>query len=145
MSSRCWRISGFVAALVAVAGVACAQGSRPTVAGRLARIFDFEEQQTNPGEVPQFWFRNQDAAQRPRPGFPGWNRAELVYNATLAHQGEGFVSLPTQGGSTSLLLESGVLPVFADTDYRIFAHIRTANLRDARAAIIARFIDAQGN
>jgi hypothetical protein len=145
MSSRCWRISGFVAALVAVAGVACAQGSRPTVAGRLARIFDFEEQQTNPGEVPQFWFRNQDAAQRPRPGFPGWNRAELVYDATLAHQGEGFVSLPTQGGSTSLLLESGVLPVFADTDYRIFAHIRTANLRDARAAIIARFIDAQGN
>lgn len=145
MTPRCWRIGGFVAALIAVAGVACAQGSRPNVAGRLARIFDFEEQQTNPGEVPQFWFRNQDAPQRPRAGFPSWNRATLIYDRALAHQGEGFISLPTQGGSASLLLESGVLPVFADTDYRIFAHVRTSNLRDARAAIIARFIDAQGN
>jgi hypothetical protein len=145
MNVRVLRSASVVAALLAVAGVACAQGSRPQVAGRLTRVFDFEEQQTNPGEVPRYWFRNQDSPQRSRPGYPNWNRTAIVYDSERAHQGEGAVNLPTQGGSTSLLLESGVLPVFADTDYRIFAHVRTSGLQHARAAIIARFIDAQGS
>lgn len=127
--------------------MACAQGSgqRPAAAGRLVRVFDFEEQQTNPGEVPQFWFRNQDMASRSKPGFPNWNRGVLVYDEQLAFEGQGCVRLPTQGGSSSLMLETGVLPIFADTDYRVFAHVRTDGLKFARAALIARFVDTQGN
>ena len=138
---------GAAAVIIAAAGMACAQGSgqRPAAAGRLVRVFDFEEQQTNPGEVPQFWFRNQDMASRSKPGFPNWNRGVLVYDEQLACDGHGCVRLPTQGGSSSLMLETGVLPIFADTDYRVFAHVRTDGLKFARAALIARFVDTQGN
>ena len=42
--------------------------TRPSAAGRVVRIFDFEERQTNPGEVPEHWFRSQDARERPTAG-----------------------------------------------------------------------------
>ena len=143
---RACHVSGVIAALMAAAGIACAQSTvtRPEAAGRLVRVFDFEEQQTNPGEVPRYWFRNQDSPQRARPGFPNWNRSSLIYDNLFAYEGEGYINLPTQGGSTSLLLETGLLPIFADTDYRIFAQVRTSGLQNARAGLIARFVDAKG-
>ncbi len=120
--------------------------TRPSAAGRVVRIFDFEERQTNPGEVPEHWFRRQDARERPRPGFPAWNRAELRFTegGGLAAEGEGSVRLPTTGGSTSLVLDKGVVPVFQNADYLLSAKVRTRDLTHARAALAARFLDGSG-
>jgi hypothetical protein len=124
------------------------QVTRPAAAGRLVRVFDFEERLTNPGEVPRDWLRNQDnpAFAVLREGFPSWNKAKLSFIAEggIAHRGEGSVQLPTAGGSTALMLAPGVIPVFADTDYRISAHLRTDGLVLARAAMIARLLDGAG-
>lgn len=124
--------------------------TRPDAAARMVRVFDFEERDTNPGEVPRYWFRSQDSKESPRPDFPAWNRAELVYDldataqGTRVKRGTGSVMLPTQGGSTSLMLGRGVLPVFAEADYVVHASVRTTGLSNARAGVIARLLDASG-
>lgn len=117
---------------------------RPSLAHREARAFDFEEIDTNPAPVPVYWVRAQDSPQagRDRPGFPIWNAAEL--DDTAAHTGSGSVRLPTRGGSTSLLLERGVLPVFQRADYVVAGYVRTEGLVHARARIVARFLDSAG-
>ena len=93
--------------------------TRPGASSRIVRVFDFEEQSRNPGEVPEHWFRAQDSAARPRPGFPAWNRADLRYTneSGIAAAGIGAIRLPTGGGSTSLVLGQGVIPVFQNADY----------------------------
>lgn len=117
---------------------------RPAFAQREARLFDFEEIESNPAPVPMFWVRAQDSpgAGRDRPGFPIWNAAEL--DGTHAHSGVGAVKLPTQGGSTSLLLERGVLPIFQRADYVLTAQVLTDGLKHARARLVARLLDADG-
>ena len=79
---------------------------------------------------------------RKRPGFPLWNLAELDYSSPAA-SGSGSVKLPTRGGSTSIMLETGVLPVFQNADYSISAKVRTEGLTAARARLVARFLDAK--
>ncbi len=115
--------------------------SRPAAAGRIVRLFNFEEQTTNPTPIPRFWTRNQDQDARPRPGFPRYNTIELddLQDEPLATHGS--VRLSTRGGSTSLLLDAGVIPVFKDADYLLGARIRTDNLSAARALLAARFLD----
>src|SRR4051794_17307289 len=65
--------------------------ARPETAGRVVKVFDFEEAKTNPGDVPQYWFRAQDSKPRPRPGFPAWNKADLSYvdEGGVAFRGNG--------------------------------------------------------
>lgn len=134
--------------LAIAAGASVAQTDppvvRPQAAGRLVRVFDFEERERNPGEVPELWHRAQDnpGGER-RPGFPLWNLAALVYTGDggAPFAGEGAVVLPTRGGSTSLLLAPGAIPVFQHADYRISARIRTEKLTHAGAAVAARFLD----
>jgi len=120
--------------------------ARPGASRRVVRVFDFEERDTNPHEVPEHWFHAHDRPKAPRPGFPAWNLATLRYTSEggLAAAGEGAVQLPTAGGSTSLLLGDGVIPVFQNADYLISAKVRTENLTHARAALVARFLDAAG-
>jgi len=55
------------------------------------------------------------------------------------------VALPTRGGSTSLILEAGMIPVFADADYRVTAWVRTAGLGHAKGVVVARLLDRKGN
>jgi hypothetical protein len=120
---------------------------RPESAGRVVRTFDFEEHATNPDDVPQFWFRDQDnPAGARRPGFPAWNLAALRYTTEGATPfgGEGCVQLPTRGGSTSLLLGPGALPVFQNADYRVWSKVRTDGLTHARAFLVARFLTESG-
>lgn len=123
------------------------------IRGRMLQVFDFEERETNPGSVPRYWYRSQDSADRPRPGFPSWNQAKLVYvgygdeaesNDVLAFRGIGSVLLPTKGGSASLLLDAGTIPVFPDTDYAISCVVQTQRMNLARAALIARILGADG-
>lgn len=122
---------------------------RPQGAGRIVRTFDFEEQNTNPGEVPRYWHRAQEDKRigRVRAGFPPWNEAALVYRSEggESFSGSGAVKVPTDGGSTSLTLDSGVLPIFTEVDYRISVRARTKGLEHAGAQLIARFLDREGN
>lgn len=140
-------------ALVLLAGWACSahaqdlprtDAGRPDSAKRTVVTFDFEERETNPDPVPRYWIRGQDdpAIQRVRQGFPIWNSAELDF--TVAASGIGSVVLPTRGGSTSLILERGVIPIFAGADYQVSAKVRTKGLTSARAVIAASFLDAAG-
>jgi hypothetical protein len=120
--------------------------TRPEYAGRIIRAFDFEEMYTNPLPVPLGWIRAQHDPDVPRdrPGFPIWNRAALDYGSP-AFSGEGTVHLPTDGGSTSLILRHGELTVFPNADYLISARVRTDGLKHARARMVAELIDRAGN
>ncbi len=116
---------------------------RPMSAERVTRRFDFEERLTNPGTLPRHWIRAQhDPPHRIRPGFPIWNQAVLDYTVSAA--GEGSVRLPTRGGSASLLLDPGVVPVFPDADYVVTAMVRTLGVDHARARLAVRLLDAGG-
>lgn len=146
-----FRLGALLAAIVA-ARPAWAQpdpeqgAKRPATAGRVTRVFDFEESASNPSPVPRFWVRAQDDRSGSRPGFPVWNRAELSYlrEGGEAASGEGSVRLPTAGGSTSLVLEPGVVPVFAGADYLVSARVQTQGLVHARACVRVRLLDASG-
>lgn len=122
--------------------------NRPKTAGRIVSLFDFEERETNPGELPQHWSRDQDqpGTERRRSGFPHWNHAVLLYSGdgAIVHRGEGAARLPTTGGSTSMTLSSGVIPIYPDDDYLISAWIRTEGLEHARAIVVGRFLDGSG-
>jgi hypothetical protein len=116
---------------------------RPSSAERVTRRFDFEERDTNPTDLPRDWIRAQhDPPSRERPGFPIWNQARL--DDTVRASGAGSVRLPTRGGSTSLLLDPGVVPVFPDADYLVSARVRTEGVAHARARLAVRLLDASG-
>jgi hypothetical protein len=138
-----------------IAGLLCAMGttqqamaqstSRPTSAGRVVKAFDFEERDTNPLPIPFGWIRAQEdpAVPRVRPGFPIWNHSELDYHSP-AYAGIGSVRLPTNGGSTSLMLRHGELSVFPHADYLVSVRIRTEGLDHARARVVATLLDQFG-
>lgn len=141
-----------IAALLAGAGW-CAPVSaqtetstRPASAGRVVKAFDFEERDMNPLPVPLGWIRAQSdpVVPRERPGFPIWNGAVLDYRSP-AYDGIGSVKLPTNGGSTSLMLRHGELSIFPNADYLVSARIRTHGLDHARARIVAVLLDQLGN
>jgi len=117
-----------------------ARTPRDDAARRAVARFDFEESDFNPDPVPQFWFRAQDdpAVPRSRPGFPRFN--EGAFDHTVAAGGTSSLRLPTQGGSTSLRLMPGTIPIFPDADYAVTAKVRTGGLKHARAAITARLL-----
>ena len=126
---------------------ATARVQRPESAGRVVKVFDFEERDTNPGDVPRDWFRNQDDPRGVRrEGFPPWNQATLSYvgEGGQAFEGAGSVLLPTRGGSTSLLLAAGAVPIFPSADYLVHAKVRTVDLVHARGVLVARVLDRQG-
>lgn len=140
-AKRLWR------ALIAAAACAPAGGAggaeeppRPTAALRTVRAFDFEERPMNPEPVPMHWFRAQhDPPHRIRPGFPAWNRAE--FDDRVRTSGEWSVRLPTQGGSVSLRLSSGVIAAIPGADYEVACMVRTEALHRAKARLSARFLD----
>ncbi|MBK7406306.1 MAG: hypothetical protein IPJ41_17285 [Phycisphaerales bacterium] len=115
---------------------------RPRAAARIVRAFDFEEQLTNPLDIPKGWIRAQHDALVPRirPDYPIWNRARLDYK--VAAHGEGSVRLPVRGGNASLRLEPGVVPIFPLGQYEITALVRTTNLSAARPRLVVRALDS---
>lgn len=113
------------------------------LARRVVRVFGFEEREINELRVPLFWHVAQhNPPDRDRPGFPVWNRPSLDY--TVAASGAGSVRMPVRGGSVSLRLDAGTIPVFEGGDYRISARVRTEDLDPSRASISARFLDEGG-
>ncbi len=121
---------------------------RPLASGRLVASFGFEEQTTNPTDVPQYWYRPRTAhGNAVQDRFPAWNEAKLSYTTEggQARTGEGSVILPTRGGNTAMSLSPGVIPVFADADYRVSCHIKTQRMRHAAAFLVARLLDQRGH
>ncbi len=114
---------------------------KPAAAARVVHVFDFEERGVNNEPVPMRWVRGQDAPTRPRAGFPSWNRAEFDFE--VARAGEASVRLPVRGGSASLRLAPGVIPVIPGGAYEVSAHVRTSDLRHARARLVARLHDGR--
>lgn len=126
------------------AGVEAQEVNRPSSIGRIARHFDFEERGFNAFEVPLYWFRAQhDPQVRERKGFPIANLGRLDYDAPAA-SGVGSVRLDTTGGSTSLRLEAGVVPVFPSVQYAVGAMVRVDGLSHARPRLAARLLDVDG-
>ena len=115
---------------------------RPLSSQRVVRAFDFEERLTADRPIPSGWFRAQHTEDRPRPGYPIWNRAALDFET--ARQGEGSVRLPLEGGSVALRLAPGAIPVLPDGVYRIRAHATASGLDHARPGMSATFLDSRG-
>lgn len=113
---------------------------RPVSAERVVRVFDFEEQDFNAEEVPQYWVRAQhNPPSRERPGFPVWNRAS--FDDSRAASGAQSVKVPTQGGSASLRLSPGVIAAIPGADYVVTALVQTEGLSRSGARVVARFLD----
>ncbi|RMH28763.1 MAG: hypothetical protein D6693_03310 [Planctomycetota bacterium] len=108
---------------------------KPAAARRLVRVFDFEEQGVNPDPVPMLWVRGQDTPDRPRPGFPSWNRAR--FDSAYARSGRTSVLLPARGGSAALTLVSGVIPVIPGGVYEVSAWVRAEGAGRAAAGLRA--------
>jgi len=145
-------VHALIAALALAAGALPASAqqdrsvTRPDAAGRIVRVFDFEERDTNPLPVPRGWYRAQQDpdAGRERPGFPVWNQAELDYDAD-AYSGIGTVRLPTKGGSTSLVTRPALIGVFPGADYMVSVRVRTKDLVHAHARLVATLVDQDGD
>ncbi|MEQ8770826.1 MAG: hypothetical protein RIB60_10000 [Phycisphaerales bacterium] len=118
----------------------------PKAAARVVASFDFEEP-GNPLPVPRGWVRGQSdpASGIDRPGFPVWNGAEFDEQAP-ARSGRASVRLPVKGGSASLRIAPGIVPIFPSADYTVSASVRTdPAMRHARAVLAARQLDDRGN
>ncbi len=139
------KVCAAIAAITPAALTAQAQTDaairKPAAAARVVHVFDFEERGVNNEPVPMRWVRGQDAPTRPRAGFPSWNRAEFDF--AVARSGEASVRLPVRGGSASLRLAPGVIPVIPGGSYEVSAHVRTSDLRHARARLVARLHDGR--
>lgn len=122
-----------------------AGGERPRAAQRIVRVFDFEEQFTNALDLPAGWVRAQHdpLVPRDRPGFPIYDRARLEYEDP-AHGGAGSVSFEIEGGSGSLRLNPGQLPIFPMGQYLIRASYRCEGLVHARPRLVVRALDGRG-
>ncbi|MBX3353704.1 MAG: hypothetical protein KF684_12295 [Phycisphaeraceae bacterium] len=126
----------------ALAGLASAQplDDAPVASQRVVRVFDFEEQDFNAEEVPQYWVRAQhNPPARDRPGFPAWNKAS--FDESRAFSGQFSVKVPTEGGSASLRLSPGVIAAIPGADYVVTARIQTEGLSRSGARLVARFLD----
>jgi len=126
------------------AGERSAEVHRPSSIGRIVRHFDFEERAFNSFDVPLYWIRAQhDPEVRQRPGFPITNLGRLDYAAPTS-SGFGSVRLDTAGGSTSMRLDPGVVPVFPSVQYAVGAMVRVRGLEHARPRLVARLLDEAG-
>lgn len=121
--------------------------NRPEAARRVVRVFTFERNLDDPNraelfELPRYWDLAQDgsAVAGDRPGYARWNRAAI--DQSRAFEGTASLRLDSQGGSTSLRLQPGVIPVFPKTHYLVSAKVRTENLTNARAVLVARYLDS---
>jgi len=121
-----------------------AQVDRPEASGRVVREFDFDERAFNLDPVPMNWIRAHHVeGVRNRPGFPNWNHS--AFSDRFAHSGKESFMLPISGGSVSARLVSGVIAAIPGSDYQIAAFVRTQGLHLARARLVARLLDADGN
>jgi hypothetical protein len=140
LRSRCALVIGAMAALTQ-APAQDGQPERPAAARRIVAQFDFDKPE--PFALPRYWDMAQDgSAAGPRPGFPVFNGAE--HDMSIAYRGGGSVRVFTRGGSACLRLNTGVVPVFSETEYLISAKARTRGLTRAKAGLVARYLDKSG-
>lgn len=115
----------------------------PAASRRVTHRVDFDPVPGASSPIPLNWIRAQhDPPNRVRPGFPIWNRGEL--DPSVAFSGTGSMRLDIEGGSSSLLLDPGVIQIFPDADYAVVARVRTDAIEHARARLVARLLDRTG-
>jgi hypothetical protein len=119
---------------------------RPAAATRIVKRFGFDDRPDNPIGLPPNWIRAQHdpGVPRDRPGFPIWNEARVDLDRP-AFAGDGSVVLPTRGGSTSLLLDPGVIAVLPTASYLVAAQVNGSGLEHARARVVVRVLDQRGD
>ncbi len=117
---------------------------RPKAASRIVKIYDFEDRISSVIDIPKGWVRaqNDEKVPRIRPGFPIWNGAKLDFR--VAANGKGSIRIPIDGGSASLRLKTGELPIFAGAKYKVTALVRSQGLVHARPRLVIRALDASG-
>lgn len=152
LSLSCARFGVLPAALALGLAVGAASGQpeldaadrRPQAAQRIVKVFDFEEPDDGPLALPSGWFRAQEdpLVPRVRPGFPIWNRGSL--DGSVSARGSGSVRLTARGGSASLRLRPGMVPIFPQGEYRVSAMVRCEELTHARPRLVVRALDRRG-
>lgn len=142
LRSRCALLLGAAVALQGARAQDNQPAERPAAARRIVAQFDFDKPE--PFALPRYWDLAQDGSPSGgrRPGFPVFNGAE--HDMSVAYRGEGSVRVFTRGGSTCLRLNSGVVPVFSETEYLVSAKVRTRGLNRARAGLVTRYLDKSG-
>ena len=117
---------------------------RPKAAQRIVRIFHFDNRISSAIDTPEGWVRaqNDEKVPRIRPGFPIWNGAKIDFR--VASKGRGSVRIPIDGGSASLRLKTGELPIFAGAKYVVRVMVRAEGLVYAKPRLVVRALDAQG-
>ncbi|MBH04879.1 MAG: hypothetical protein CMJ20_01020 [Phycisphaeraceae bacterium] len=125
---------------------------------RCVKWFDFEERERNPNELPEHWFAVGRQAKISNPsfsqyslhrhlmakaGFPRYTQVQ--FDQSHSWSGGNSFYLGLNGGSAGAFLEVGAIDVVGNSDYLIFAHVRTTQLSSARAQLKAYFIDMDGN
>ena len=143
LRSRCALLLGAAVALQGARAQDNQPAERPAAARRIVAQFDFDKPE--PFALPRYWDLAQDGSPSGgrRPGFPVFNGAE--HDMAVAYRGEGSVRVFTRGGSTCLRLNSGVVPVFSETEYLVSAKVRTRGLNRARAGLVTRYLDKSGS
>ncbi|MEN0020092.1 MAG: hypothetical protein AAF747_04310 [Planctomycetota bacterium] len=121
------------------------QITRPASAGRVVARFDFDDRRMAAGDVPFHWVRAQNDPKVPRirPGFPIWNQARVVRDGP-AVSGDSSIELRVRGGSCSLRLDPGVVPVLPSGDYLVTARVKTGDVQGVRPRLVARLLDGDG-
>jgi hypothetical protein len=113
--------------------------SGATLAKRVVSMFDFEERQRgNFEDMPRHWYRIHQE------GFPRYTLENTAFDNTVAHSGTHSLKLELNGGSAGAVLETGAIAAMPGANYIISAHVRTTDLRHARAMVVAYFCDDFG-
>jgi hypothetical protein len=105
---------------------------------RLVTLFDFEEAETAPRELPLAFVRYVASDQ----GFPPFGTVRL--SDVMALRGRWSLGLQTAGGSLAVRLSPTAIPVLPMGDYAIACSVRTRGLVHARARLAAWLLDVHG-
>lgn len=104
---------------------------------RLVHVFDFNERpQGNYETLPMQWTRHEDW------GFPHY--LDAGFDEKVGHEAPPSFRMDLNGGSVAFHYRSRTIEVIPNSDYVVFAWVRTANLKRARACIGAALMDRAG-
>lgn len=146
------------ALLLLLAGTVMAQTGVDLGRDRLLYKFDFEEADDgNFEDMPKYWYvmgktdqtSDPNFGRKPlhrqmveREGFPKFTRVR--FSQPQSEAGDHSLHLGLNGGSAGAFLEVGAIAAVPQSDYVVTARVKTSDLRNARARLIAYFVDSEG-
>lgn len=102
---------------------------------RLVRSFDFDEEGKDfePPPLPMYWTQYRGA------GFPSYGHA--AFDPRAGHEAPPSFRLQLDGGSVRCDFRTRLIEIVPNSDYIVFAWVRTEGIRRARAYLSAGYID----